>query len=452
MLAQMVVFFLFLLEGVHPDTVHEMVQAWKGYQEECELRIQSDPPMSGVYCNRTFDMYVCWGDAAANTTHSEPCPSYLPWYAQVKDGFVFRRCDSEGQWVRDETDMPWRDHSQCENVNPEEEQSQWEAWILSQLRVMYSVGYGVSLAALTVALCILTQLRRLRCTRNLIHCNLFVSFILRAVSLLSRDALLIHQHSMIQGQEDMTALLRERTLVGCRVAQTITQYCVAANYYWLLVEGVYLHNLLVVLSFSEEAVLLRYMALGWGAPVLFVVPWVVVRQLYENTQCWERNDNRSYWWIIRSPILFAVLVNFIIFLRILHILVLKLRANQMRRSDRKYRLAKSTLTLIPLLGIHEAVFNLIPEESARGRVRYSKLGLELLLSSIHGLLVALLYCICNKEVQAELRRKLKDTFSQERSSSTSRSLPPPPGRPRVGEDLMSDSSEAAQPIARSRQC
>ncbi|CAI9599099.1 unnamed protein product, partial [Staurois parvus] len=168
------------------------------------------------------------GDATANSTHAEPCPSYLPWYDQVKDGLVFRRCDAEGQWVRDETDMPWRDHSQCENVNPEEEQSQWEAWILSQLRVMYSVGYGISLAALTVALCILTQLRRLRCTRNLIHCNLFVSFILRAVSLLSRDALLMHQHNMIQGQEDMTALLREKTLVGCRVAQTITQYCVAA--------------------------------------------------------------------------------------------------------------------------------------------------------------------------------------------------------------------------------
>ncbi|KAM5127039.1 gastric inhibitory polypeptide receptor-like, partial [Mantella aurantiaca] len=189
------------------------------------------------------------------------------------------------------------------------------------------------------------------------------------------------------------------------------------------------------------------------SPVLFVVPWVVVRQLYENTQCWERNDNRSYWWIIRSPILLAVLVNFIIFLRILRILVLKLRANQMRRSDRKYRLAKSTLTLIPLLGIHEAIFNLIPEESAQGRVRYSKLGLELLLSSFHGLLVAVLYCICNKEVQAELRRKLKDTFSRDRYSCTSRSLPPPPGIPHMGEDLMSDSSEVTQTAARSnRQC
>uniref|UniRef100_A0A7D9NKN0 Gastric inhibitory polypeptide receptor n=1 Tax=Xenopus tropicalis TaxID=8364 RepID=A0A7D9NKN0_XENTR len=425
--------------------------------DRCDLRPQDvESPgcfrpaaLGGVFCNRTFDYYACWGDTPANTTTGEPCPFYLPWHAKVKEGFVFRRCDADGQWVRDDSNSTWRDHSQCETHEPE--QSPHEPWILSKLRVMYSVGYGISLAALIVAVFILTQLRRLRCTRNLIHCNLFVSFILRGVSLLTRDALLPLHHNMIQGEGDPTNLLRNRTLVGCRVAQSITQYCVAANYYWLLVEGLYLHNLLVVLSFSEESVLPRYMLLGWGAPVLFVVPWVVVRQLYENSVCWERNDNYSHWWIIRSPILLAVLINFFIFLRIIRILVLKLRANQMRRSDRKYRLAKSTLTLIPLLGIHEAVFNLLPEESARGGVRYGKLGAELLLSSFQGLLVAVLYCLCNKEVQAELRRKLQGSLSSRGLFSAARPLRPPQGRPRTAEDLMSDSSEATPSAARTSQ-
>ncbi|KAM8952309.1 gastric inhibitory polypeptide receptor [Pelodytes ibericus] len=446
-----VVPLLLILEGCRSHTVHDTVQAWKKYQDECEDRMRSEPVLSGVFCNRTFDMYVCWGDAAANTTHAEPCPSYLPWYSQVRDGFVFRRCGPDGYWMRDETDMPWRDHSQCDSVDQEQEHSQRQAWILSQLRVMYSVGYGVSVAALIVAVCILTQLRRLRCTRNLIHCNLFVSFILRGVSVLTRDALLLKQQNMLRGERDFTSLLRESTMVGCRVAQTITQYCVGANYYWLLVEGLYLHNLLVVLSFSEEGVLPRYMLLGWGAPVLFVVPWAVVRQLYENTQCWERNDVTSYWWIIRSPILLAVLINFLIFLRILRILVLKLRANQMRRSDRKYRLAKSTLTLIPLLGIHEAVFNLIPEESAKGGFRYSKLAAELLLSSFQGLLVAVLYCFCNKEVQSELRRKLQVSLNGGRPNCAPHSLHQPPRTPHGTEDLMSDSSEATLPVTRTTQ-
>ncbi|OCT66107.1 hypothetical protein XELAEV_18042361mg [Xenopus laevis] len=478
---------LLLLEECHTqtvqDTVHDIVQAWERYQEECNERMRTEPPLSvthirhttlrygipnpvgmsrsalgvkidpgipSVFCNRTFDLYACWGDAPANTTKAEPCPFYLPWHAKVKEGFVFRRCDTDGQWVRDDSNRSWLDLAQCENHEPE--QSQHKTWILSQLRVMYSVGYGISLAALIVAVFILTQLRRLRCTRNLIHCNLFVSFILRAVSLLTRDALLKQHSIMTQEEGDPANFLRERTLVGCHVAQSITQYCVAASYYWLLVEGLYLHNLLVVLSFSEESVLPRYMLLGWGAPVLFVVPWVVVRQLYENTECWERNDIRSHWWIIRSPILLAVLINFFIFLRIIRILVLKLRANQMRRSDRKYRLAKSTLTLIPLLGIHEAVFNLLPEESARGGVRYGKLGAETLLSSFQGLLVAVLYCLCNKEVQAELRRKLQGSLSGRGVSCTARPLHPPHGRPQTAEDLMSDSSEATPSGARTSQC
>ncbi|KAM4642485.1 gastric inhibitory polypeptide receptor [Discoglossus pictus] len=450
MWGSLIAVFILLLKRCCSQTFDDTFQAWNNYKENCEERMRRDPPMVGVFCNRTFDMYVCWGDAPANTTYAEPCPNYLPWYIQVQDGFVFRRCGADGEWVRDETDMPWRDHSQCESVGHEQELSQ--AWILSQLRVMYTVGYGVSLAALIVAVCILTQLRRLRCTRNLIHCHLFVSFILRAGSLLTRDTLFGQQHNMVNGEEDFTTLHRQRTLVGCRVAQSITQYCVVANYYWLLVEGLYLHNLLVVLSFSEDSVLPRYMLLGWGAPVLFVIPWVVVRQLYENTECWVRNDNISYWWIIRSPILSAVLVNFLIFLRILRILVLKLRANQMRRSDRKYRLAKSTLTLIPLLGIHAAVFSLIPEESTSGGVRHTRLGAELLLSSIQGLLVAVLYCFCNKEVQAELRRKLQGSLSGGAPSCAPRPLRPPAGRPRPAEDLMSDSSEATFPVARTSHC
>ncbi|KAG8448451.1 hypothetical protein GDO86_015515 [Hymenochirus boettgeri] len=144
-------------KGCRTQSFHDMVQSWEKYKEDCEERMRTEPPLSGVFCNRTFDLYACWGDAPANTTHAEPCPSFLPWYAKVKEGFVFRRCGADGQWERDETNMSWRNHSQCENYEPE--QSQHETWILSQLRVMYRVGYTISLAALIVAVFILTQLR-----------------------------------------------------------------------------------------------------------------------------------------------------------------------------------------------------------------------------------------------------------------------------------------------------
>ena len=49
-------------------------------------------------------------------------------------------------------------------------------------------------------------------------------------------------------------------------------------------------------------------------------------------------------------------INFGIFINIIRILVSKLRAHNMTRTDYKYRLARSTLALIPLLGIHYVVF------------------------------------------------------------------------------------------------
>ncbi|XP_035755928.1 glucagon receptor [Egretta garzetta] len=68
-------------------------------------------------------------------------------------------------------------------------------------------------------------------------------------------------------------------------------------------------------------------------------------------------------------------------------------------------LAKSTLTLIPLLGIHEVVFAFITDEHAQGTLRYVKLFFDLFLSSFQGMLVAILYCFVNKEVQAELLKR-----------------------------------------------
>ncbi|MGH0147180.1 UNVERIFIED_CONTAM: hypothetical protein FKN15_010284 [Acipenser sinensis] len=84
-----------------------------------------------------------------------------------------------------------------------------------------------------------------------------------------------------------------------------------------------------------------------------------------------------------------------------------------------FQLAKSTLTLIPLLGIHKVVFTLVTEEQVEGMLRNVKFFLELFLSSFEGLLVAILYCFTNKEgllvailycftnkeVQSEIRKK-----------------------------------------------
>ncbi|XP_037546110.1 glucagon receptor [Nematolebias whitei] len=374
-------------------------EQWSSYKDQCLDFINATPPAIGLVCNRTFDLYACWPDGLPGTVVNVSCPWFLPWHQKVQRGLVYRVCSEDGKWGQKNT-------SECED-DPREQQY---GHILSQLRIMYTVGYSLSLGALLLALGILISFRKLHCMRNSIHMNLFASFILRAVSILVKDAFLTltldpRSSSDVQTQ----GWVNIPGVIWCRGAVVMMQYSVMANNYWLLVEGIYLHSLLVITVFSEKKYFYFYLAIGWGAPLIFVLPWITVKNLYENEECWERNINMGYWWIIRSPILFAYLINFFIFIRIIKILMSKLRAHQMRYTDYKFRLAKSTLTLIPLLGIHAILFTFVIDESVPkgSMLRLIRLFCDLLFNSFQGLLVAILYCFVNKEVQSEMLKKWK---------------------------------------------
>uniref|UniRef100_G3Q4Z3 Glucagon receptor b n=1 Tax=Gasterosteus aculeatus aculeatus TaxID=481459 RepID=G3Q4Z3_GASAC len=358
------------------NSLELLKEQWSSYKNQYRL------PTAGLVCNRTFDLYACWPDGLPGTTVNVSCPWFLPWYRKGKVNLTIYAPIGQQQYGR----------------------------ILNQLRIMYTVGYSLSLGALLLALGILISFRKLHCMRNNIHMNLFASFILKAVSILVKDALLSLTLDPRSSADSRTqAWVNIPAVTWCRGAVVMMQYSVMANNYWLLVEGIYLHSLLVITVFSERKYFFIYLAIGWGAPLMFVLPWITVKYLYENEECWERNINMGYWWIIRSPIVFAYLINFFIFIRIIKILMSKLRAHQMRYTDYKFRLAKSTLTLIPLLGIHAILFTFVIDESVPkgSMLRLIRLFCDLLFNSFQGLLVAILYCFVNKEVQSEMLKKWK---------------------------------------------
>ncbi|XP_023554986.1 glucagon receptor isoform X2 [Octodon degus] len=397
--------YLLLLLLLACQVMDFLFEKWKLYSDQCHHNLSLLPAPTELVCNRTFDKYSCWPDTPPNTTANISCPWYLPWYHKVQHRLVFKKCGPDGQWVRGPQGQPWRNASQCQMDDQEIEIQKEAAKMYSSFQVMYTVGYSLSLGALLFALAILLGLSKLHCTRNYIHLNLFASFVLKAGSVLVIDKLLKARYSQnIRDDLSVSVWLSDRTVAGCRAAAVIMQYGIVANYCWLLVEGVYLYSLLSLATFPERSFFMLYLAIGWGAPLLFVIPWVVVKCLFENIQCWTTNDNMGFWWILRVPVFLAILINFTIFVRIIHLLVAKLRARQMHYADYKFRLAKSTLTLIPLLGVHEVVFAFVTDEQAKGTLRSVKLFFDLFLSSFQGLLVAVLYCFLNKEVQAELWR------------------------------------------------
>ncbi|KAM4844086.1 glucagon receptor [Thomomys bottae] len=383
-----------------------LFEKWKLYGDQCHHNLSLLPPPTELVCNRTFDKYACWPDTAPNTTANVSCPWYLPWHHKVQHRLVFKRCGPDGRWVPGPQGQPGRNASQCQMDSEEMEVQREVAKLYSSFQVIYTMGYSLSLGALLLALAVLLGLSKLHCTRNYVHGNLFASFVLKASSVLVIDGLLKSRYSQQLGDDlSVGVWLSSGAVAGCRVAAVVMQYGVVANYCWLLVEGLYLHGLLSHPALPKRSFFATYLGIGWGAPLLFVVPWAVVKGLFENVQCWTSNDNMGFWWILRVPVFLAILINFCIFVRIVHLLVVKLRAHRTPYADYKLRLAKSTLTLIPLLGVHEMLFAFVTDEQAQGTLRSAKLFFDLFLSSFQGLLVAVLYCFLNREVQAELRRR-----------------------------------------------
>ncbi|XP_030611514.1 glucagon-like peptide 2 receptor [Archocentrus centrarchus] len=375
------------------------------YSKNCnKTLVVSAPSKTGNYCKGEFDMFVCWPHSHSGNV-SIPCPSFLPWIGEDTSRRAHRECLENGSWrPMENSSEAWRDVSECWEHHYFKDK---EDEILRQtaLRLISVIGYSLSLVSLTLATLLMGVLRKLHCTRNYIHMNLFVSFILRAVAIISKEIIMHLMYSNLPKDDPgWNAYSNSTIVIICRLSKVCMEYFVACNYFWLLVEAVFLHTLLFTAVLTKRCLLKKYMLLGWGTPVLFVTPWTVVKILYENKECWSI-VNRGFWWIIRGPITLSVLVIFFIFIKILMLLLSKLKADQVKFTDYRYSLARATLVLIPLLGIHEVVFTVLIDECVEGSSRYARNFVNLTLSSFQGFLVAVLYCFANGEVQAELKKR-----------------------------------------------
>ncbi|KAM5135102.1 glucagon-like peptide 2 receptor [Mantella aurantiaca] len=402
--AVLILVMLLPMKQVRGTVLEDVLKKWTQYREECQERLDRERPLaSGVYCNGVFDQFACWPFSPPGNV-SVACPWYLPISNEGMDGYAYRLCTDNGTWQWDDNRSEvWRDVTECSVKNPFEPFKQTALMLL--LRICYTVGYSISLGTLVVALCILLTFRKLHCMRNYIHINLFASFILRAMVVLVKD--IVENASKIVPIPTDEDGWRSKINVtsSCRVVYISLHYFVGANYFWLLVEGIYLYTTIITVLLSERRMLLRYIAIGWVCPLLFIIPWVVVRSYLENEGCWETNTSTGIWYIIKGPMLFCVFINFMVHIRILHLLHLKLKAQQLKFTDYKYRFAKATLILIPLLGTHEVFFTFVSDEHIKGLTKHILLFIQLTLSSFQGFVVAYLYCFTNGEVKTELRKQ-----------------------------------------------
>ncbi|XP_023678656.1 vasoactive intestinal polypeptide receptor-like isoform X1 [Paramormyrops kingsleyae] len=357
-------------------------------RNRCLEESESENITSG--CEGMWDVVACWPPALVGEMVTIPCPDYFSYFSNEHKGNLSKTCTADG-W----TEMhPMTYAVNCGyNLNGSLEDGAGN--FFWSVKIGYTIGHSVSLISLTAALIILCIFRKLHCTRNYIHMHLFVSFILKAIAVFIKDVVLYDVGETENCYSES---------VGCKAVMVFFQYGIMASFFWLLVEGLYLHALLAVSFFSERKYFWAYILIGWGGPTLFITAWSVTKAYFNDVGCWDIIEFTDHFWlIIKTPILASILMNFILFICIIRILRQKINCPDIGRneSNQYSRLAKSTLLLIPLFGINYIVFAFIPEHLNTD----IRMVFDLILGSFQGFGVAVLYCFLNGEVQAEIKRK-----------------------------------------------
>ncbi|XP_058482358.1 adenylate cyclase activating polypeptide 1a (pituitary) receptor type I isoform X3 [Solea solea] len=373
---------IFLLPLVASESEHCII---KREHEKCMERIVLHIPNDDVdlVCPWMWDNLTCWQAASIGEVVVVNCPELFHDFMSPEDemGRVSRNCTEEG-WSEPFPHYVDVCFSYDNTTKPD--------MYYASVKALYTVGYSTSLVSLTTAMAILCRFRKLHCTRNFIHMNLFVSFMLRAISVFIKDGVLY-------AQEDSDHCF-EHT-VACKAVMVFFHYCVMSNYFWLFIEGLYLFTLLVETFFPERRYFYWYTIVGWGTPTICVTVWAVLRLHFHDTGCWDTNENTALWWVIKGPVVASIMINFVLFIGIIIILVQKLQSPDIggNESSIYLRLARSTLLLIPLFGIHYTVFAFSPEDVSKRE----RLVFELGLGSFQGFVVAVLYCFLNGEFLPE---------------------------------------------------
>ncbi|KAG7264029.1 hypothetical protein CRUP_026747 [Coryphaenoides rupestris] len=202
--------------------------------------------------------------------------------ASLAKGSAYRECMDNGTWALRSN------YSSCEPIL--EEKRKYPAHYKVALIINY-LGHCISVGALVVAFVLFLSIR---CLRNIIHWNLITTFILRNVMWF---LLQLIDHNIHESNEPW-----------CRLITTIYNYFVVTNFFWMFVEGCYLHTAIVMTYSTDKLRKWVFLFIGWCIPCPIIVAWAIGKLYYENEQCWFGKEPGKYIdYIYQGPVILVLL-------------------------------------------------------------------------------------------------------------------------------------------------
>lgn len=250
--------------------------------------------------------------------------------------------------------------------------------------------------------------RALRCARITVHVNLFASCALNNALWLAWYALVVRAPGTLRASP-----------AWCRALHAALQYALLTTYTWALCEGLYLHTVLVAAFVSERRLLRALLALGWLLPLPSALTAAARKAGAGAALCWLDEGGPPLELALLAG--GALLLNAVFLCNIVRVLCTKLRgggAGGARPPPAATALhaLRATCLLAPLLGLQFLLSPARPARGAPGWLLYEYVAAAC--SSLQGLCVAVLFCFCNGEVLAQLRRRWRVLTFRPRANST----------------------------------
>ncbi|CAG2188141.1 CRHR2 [Mytilus edulis] len=209
------------------------------------------------YCNMTWDGLSCWPASLVGEFAIIQCPQDMQGVDSTQN--ASRLCTTNGTWALKS------DYNSClTDTNPKDLYNGVESVHEYSRRIIYNLGFIVSTITLIIALFIFLYFRSLRCLRNIIHSHLIATFILRNLL-------------WIMMQHTLWPIVQADEKWACKLEVALFNYAQMTNFFWMLVEGLYLH-IIIVWTYSADKIRKWYfIIIGWFVPAVIIAIWVILR-------------------------------------------------------------------------------------------------------------------------------------------------------------------------------
>ena len=152
------------------------------FRDECPFELNKtsvDPNNLAVkYCPSTADYLLCFPSTPPNNTISFKCPYRKDLDMRDDNNTVTRTCNTTGGWESS-------NYHVCINavaaINTTMQHNS-EQHIFKLLALFNFIGFCITVTFVSFAIFIFLSIRSLRCTRNMIHCNMLFTFFFKSTT------------------------------------------------------------------------------------------------------------------------------------------------------------------------------------------------------------------------------------------------------------------------------